>query len=759
MNRTASTGTVRGLFMLIPAMLFFSLLPLTAQTVEGGTVNLAGLSTQPDFEMPLDGEWKFAWEEQFSRVDQFGSSRISVPAPWEGRSAGGMDIPRHGFASYGVRVTLDPDAQQLGLKVDRPNNAFKLFLNGELAARRGIPGPDRASTVPRYDILLVPVPADHDGKLDIVFQVSNFHQNSSGLHGSMVLGDFATLEARWNQQRLVEALFAGIALAMAFYHLVLFLYQPGEKSVLFFFLFTITAALRILSTEHIYLQELLPWLSWGVTIKIEYLTFALIGIAMISFLKSIYPREVHRSFLLVMAALAGLYSLIILFTPARVFTRFITVQQLILAVQVLYIQYVAIAAIVRRREGAGFVLFSVLALLAAFINDILNALLILQTGSLLSGGLLLFFMTQSVFLAKKFTREKRESEKLSTGLRESTSRLETVFSEIARSGDTAAGASSQLDVSLREAEANLGGMETAISRVDGELDRQDSSLSNANRVNRRLQEFFQRLLTSFEEQSGEVRRSMTSVSGLIDQLDGLYGRFETLEESFRKLSDSNDRGLEHLEEMSEQVREISMRSERLMETNELISNISSQTNLLSMNAAIEAAHAGDSGRGFAVVAEEIRKLAEETAEQSRITGGELHSIKEGIETAVSGSASALKSFEEIRTSLNEFSGQLGEVRRIVHDQSAETGGIRENLEGMGRSSESLREDMSGLSDESRESSQSMEELAKVSEEVHDSIRGVFQRITALRSMLEEVKDAQGSTSAALLTLLDLTRGE
>ena len=105
--------------------------------------------------------------------------------------------------------------------------------------------------------------------------------------------------------------------------------------------------------------------------------------------------------------------------------------------------------------------------------------------------------------------------------------------------------------------------------------------------------------------------------------------------------------------------------------NSVMDNIASQTNLLSMNAAIEAAHAGESGKGFAVVAEEIRKLAEDSSEQSKTISTVLKKIKESIDKISRSTDNVLKKFEAIDSSVRTVADQINSAVNQVSEISNE----------------------------------------------------------------------------------------
>jgi CheY-like chemotaxis protein len=139
-----------------------------------------------------------------------------------------------------------------------------------------------------------------------------------------------------------------------------------------------------------------------------------------------------------------------------------------------------------------------------------------------------------------------------------------------------------------------------------------------------------------------------------------------------ELSGASENGKSGVQTVAEKIQEIARDSEGLLEINSVMENIASQTNLLSMNAAIEAAHAGEAGKGFAVVADEIRKLAESSGEQSKTTTTMLKKIKSSIDSITALSNDVLSRFEVIDTGVKTVSQHEQNIRSSMEEQ--EVGG-------------------------------------------------------------------------------------
>jgi len=182
-----------------------------------------------------------------------------------------------------------------------------------------------------------------------------------------------------------------------------------------------------------------------------------------------------------------------------------------------------------------------------------------------------------------------------------------------------------------------------------------------------------------ETQAAGISEASASIEQMIGNIGSVSSSIGHMASRFEELMKTTTAGREKQEAVVGKVGIIASQSELLLEANQVIASIASQTNLLAMNAAIEAAHAGDAGKGFSVVADEIRRLSETSAEQSKSIGAELSSIKSTIAEVVVASAESEESFNLVSSSI-EATDEL--VRQVDHAMAEQREGSRQILEAL-----------------------------------------------------------------------------
>ncbi len=185
----------------------------------------------------------------------------------------------------------------------------------------------------------------------------------------------------------------------------------------------------------------------------------------------------------------------------------------------------------------------------------------------------------------------------------------------------------------------------------------EQSSSAINQITQTVSAFSERI----DDQSTAIVQTSSSIEEMSSSITNINTVTISKKEKSIELLDLTSEGKKQMETTNEIITEISDNIKSVNSIISVINDIAAQTNLLAMNAAIEAAHAGESGKGFSVVADEIRKLAESTASNSKTISNNLKKIINGVESVESSSFKSLQFYEEIKKETSNFVDALEEI--------------------------------------------------------------------------------------------------
>lgn len=300
-------------------------------------------------------------------------------------------------------------------------------------------------------------------------------------------------------------------------------------------------------------------------------------------------------------------------------------------------------------------------------------------------------------------------------------------------------------VQIQQITGNIGVMTERISNL----------VVDINSSSDTIQHFFSKiteLVSKIEYQSSSVEESSASIiemtTSLLNVSDIAVKRREAGEVLVNIVADGGAK----VQKTNDLVRQTTQDVNNILQIIDIINTIADQTNLLAMNASIEAAHAGEAGKGFAVVAQEIRKLAEMTNNNARKIQETINIVANRMKTVQESSNESKFFFEHIRKETGNFNLALEDIARAIGEISSGSNEIMGVMKSLSILSREIRDDSEEMKVDTVTLDKTMINIRAFSETVREGIGELYSGANQISSTMSEVRRMNNISSDSIQNL-------
>ncbi|MDR2486175.1 MAG: methyl-accepting chemotaxis protein [Treponema sp.] len=311
----------------------------------------------------------------------------------------------------------------------------------------------------------------------------------------------------------------------------------------------------------------------------------------------------------------------------------------------------------------------------------------------------------------------------------------------------------ELSTNMNETAAAMNQISANIQSINGQVINQAASVTETSSTMEQITENIEKLNNHIENQSSNISQSSTAIEEMIANIASVTQTLIHNVENVKHLANASELGHTSLQEVSTDIQDIAKESEGLLEITAVMENIASQTNLLSMNAAIEAAHAGESGKGFAVVADEIRKLAESSGEQSKTIAVVLKKIKTSIDKIMTSTDAVLNRFEAIDSGVKVVSDQEENIRNAMEEQQSGGQQVLDVIARLNDITQDVRNGSTTMLMGSKKIIGESENLGTLTDEVSNGVNEMSKGVDQVNTAVDRVNNLSNENKEHIDTLV------
>ncbi len=433
---------------------------------------------------------------------------------------------------------------------------------------------------------------------------------------------------------------------------------------------------------------------------------------------------------------------------------------LLLAPMLFYILAISIISIRRKNKYARYLLVGISFVLITSIRDIYHVVISDFPEFWSAAWGMTAFILSIFFASAQWSVDNFKEAVEKTGkYKEQTSTLKKVFNDIIEIGEIITEAGQNLERTTLEAISSVNQLIFSNEKIIKHIENQLETVEKNSGAIETILESFNNISTFVDNQSSLVDKSSQSIMEIVNSISMVYKTTEETKSIAKNLVDFAETGKNMVNGAAKAINEIENSSENVKEIVKSIKGIAEETNILAMNAAIQAAHAGEYGRGFAIVANEVRVLSENSSSRAIEIEQHIHEMSERVLNGV-------KIFDNVKASLDKILEGITKTTELIDNifnfsktQYNMTTSIKENIDTLLKATQLLIEQTKKQKAESEKIKQSLKELKEVAlgieESINEQAKGEHQ-ISFIIAKVREISEENTKIIEKLETLMNLT---